>query len=77
MIFVQGEYYTKGVLIDQYNSRRNIPNEETLLIDDSKQVLQYCAAYNIQTKYPQQLICDYEQYLYQQQYNTPQKKKTP
>ena len=76
IIFVQGDYYMKGVLIDQYNSRRNIPNEETLLVDDSKQVLRYCSAYNIQTKYPQQLICDYEQVLQMKLGKSKYKKKS-
>lgn len=56
-------YYYKGVYIDKWLQQHNIPNEDALIIDDSKQVLQYCDAYGIQTKYPQQIICDYEEYL--------------
>lgn len=61
-IFLQPDqpYYYKAVLIDQYCQQHDIPINQTLIIDDSKQVLQYCQAYNIQTKYPQQVICDYE-----------------
>lgn len=59
----EGEkYYMKGVYADQWCQLHDIPNEEALVIDDSKQVLQYCKAYGLQTQYPQQVICDYEEY---------------
>lgn len=60
----EGEkYYMKGVYADQWCQRHDIDNSEALVIDDSKQVLQYCKAYNLQTQYPQQVICDYESYI--------------
>lgn len=57
------DYYMKGVYADQWTDVHQIQNEEALVIDDSKQVLQYCKAYGFQTQYPQQVICDYEDYL--------------
>lgn len=63
-------YYYKGVYIDKWLQQHNLQNEDALIIDDSKQVLQYCDAYGIQTKYPQQVICDYEEYMKQFQVGT-------
>lgn len=52
------EYYMKGVYIDQWLLKHEIPNEHALVIDDNKQVLQYCQAYRLQVQYPQQVLCD-------------------
>lgn len=59
------KYYMKAVYIDQWCDKNNVNIEECLIIDDSKEVLRYCSAYCLQTKYPQQLICDYEERIKQ------------
>lgn len=62
-IFLTDEpYYMKGVYLDKWLTIHNIPHNKALVVDDSKQVLQYCKAYGVHVAYPQQLICDYEQF---------------
>lgn len=56
------KYYMKAIYIDQWCDKNGIDISQCLIIDDSKEVLKYCSAYKLQTKYPQQLICDYEEY---------------
>lgn len=51
-------YYMKGVYADQWLSQHHIAPEKALVIDDSKQVLQYCQAYGMLVQYPQSLLCD-------------------
>lgn len=56
------QYWMKGVYIDQWLSHRQIPNSKCLVIDDNKQVLQYCQAYGLLVQYPQQVLCDLTTY---------------
>ena len=55
----------KAIYIDQWCVKNHVDITQCLIIDDSKEVLNYCYAYDMQTKYPQQLICDYEEHLNQ------------
>ena len=59
------QYYMKGVYADQWLSQHHIAPEKALVIDDSKQVLQYCQAYGLLTQYPQSVLCDYSEYTKQ------------
>ena len=59
------KYYMKAVYIDEYCIKNHVPITQCLIIDDSKEVLNYCKQYGLQTKYPQQLICDYEDHIKQ------------
>lgn len=52
------QYYMKGVYADQWLSQHQIDNSHALVIDDNKQVLQYCQAYGMLVQYPQSLLCD-------------------
>jgi 5'(3')-deoxyribonucleotidase len=44
----------------------NIDPSKCLLIDDKKSILQQCKLLGINVKYPQQIICDYEESLREQ-----------
>lgn len=54
----------KAKIIKEYCSKNRIKTSEALLIDDNKQTLQVCEREGIQVKYPQQVICDYEELIY-------------
>lgn len=51
---------SKRYIIESYIADNSIKPEEVLLIDDKKDILQDCKQLNINVKYPQQIICDYE-----------------
>lgn len=66
--------YVKGVcLIDLNEQKRDyikqfievlkIDPSDVVLIDDKKSILQSCSDLGIITKYPQQVICDYEEHV--------------
>ena len=54
---------TKKDIISMYMKNRSIKPKECLLIDDKKEILQDCKKLHINVKYPQQIICDYEEML--------------
>ena len=53
---------TKRPFIENYIEARGLKPKECLLIDDKKEILQDCKKLLINVKYPQQIICDYEQH---------------
>lgn len=53
---------SKRSIIEVYLN--NINPCDILLIDDKKDILQDCKQLGINVKYPQQVICDYEELLY-------------
>lgn len=63
-------YTDNIILIDIYERKRDfiegfllanhVDSSECLLVDDKKSILQDCSVLGISVKYPQQLICDYE-----------------
>lgn len=53
----------KARIIKEYCKRHKIKLSNALIIDDNKKTLQACEKIGIQTKYPQQVICDYEAIL--------------
>lgn len=55
---------TKKEYIYTYMTKYQVNPEEILLIDDKKDILQDCKTLGIQVKYPQQIICDFETYIY-------------
>ena len=52
---------TKADFIKDYARNNDIDLSECLIIDDKKKILQECKKEGIQTLYPQQVICMYEQ----------------
>ncbi len=58
----------KSEYIASFIIQNNLDPEECLLIDDKKSILQDCARLGINVKYPQQIICDYEEMLAKQDY---------
>lgn len=52
---------SKAEYIKEILTLYNIDANECLLIDDKKSILQECKKLNINVKYPQQIICDYEE----------------
>ena len=53
----------KARIIKEYCNKHKIKLSNALIIDDNKKILQACEKIGIQTKYPQQVICDYEAIL--------------
>ena len=53
----------KARIIKEYCNNHKIKLSNALIIDDNKKTLQACEKIGIQTKYPQQVICDYEAIL--------------
>ena len=53
----------KARIIKEYCNKHKIKLSNALIIDDNKKTLQACEKIGIQTKYPQQVICDYEAIL--------------
>lgn len=52
---------TKADFIKNYSINNNINIKNCLIIDDKKKILQECKKEGIQTLYPQQIICMYEE----------------
>lgn len=52
---------SKDEVIKTYALYHNIKLKNILLIDDKKSILQNCKQLGINVKYPQQIICDYEE----------------
>ena len=53
---------TKADFIKDYAKNYNIDLGDCLIIDDKKKILQECKKEGIQTLYPQQVICMYEEF---------------
>ena len=53
---------TKADFIKDYAKSYNIDLGDCLIIDDKKKILQECKKEGIQTLYPQQVICMYEEF---------------
>ena len=53
---------TKADFIKDYAKNYNIDLGDCLIIDDKKTILQECKKEGIQTLYPQQVICMYEEF---------------
>ena len=53
---------TKADFIKDYAKSYNIDLGDCLIIDDKKKILQECKKEGIQTLYPQQIICMYEEF---------------
>lgn len=51
----------KAEVIEQFSRFHNINLTKSILIDDKKSILQECKKIGLQVKYPQQVICDYEE----------------
>lgn len=51
----------KSDIIKAYLYQHNIDLKSIILIDDKKSILQSCKQLGIDVKYPQQIICDYEE----------------
>ena len=52
---------TKSTVINEYIITNNLNANEGVIIDDNKQILQNCLKLGMIVKYPQQIICDFEQ----------------
>lgn len=50
----------KRDFIEGFLLANHVDSSECLLVDDKKSILQDCSVLGISVKYPQQLICDYE-----------------
>lgn len=53
--------HTKADYIKNYILINNIKPDDCTIIDDKKYILQECKKYGINTLYPQQIICSYEE----------------
>ena len=51
----------KADIIKEYCKKNHIDIKDVLLIDDNKKILQACDKKGIPVKYPQQVICDYQE----------------
>ena len=56
------DFRTKADFIKDYAKNYNIDLGDCLIIDDKKKILQECKKEGIQTLYPQQVICMYEEF---------------
>lgn len=65
----------KSKYIKDFIEKEGIDRSKCLLIDDKKSILQDCKKIGINVKYPQQVICDYEELLLQKENGFSYKKK--
>ena len=52
---------TKSAVINEYMMTNKINSKDCVIIDDNKQILQNCKKLGMTVKYPQQVICDFEE----------------
>lgn len=62
-VYLISQEENKSDFIAKYAKKNNLDLESCMLIDDKKDILQDCSVLGINVKYPQQVICDYEELL--------------
>ena len=55
---------TKAQIIKEVCDLEHYDYKDVLIIDDKKQILQDCLSYGFKVMYPQQVMCEYEEFLF-------------